>query len=69
MDGPNTLNGWNELFYYLPTNNALRKSLFVNYNFDDSRIQDISDYLNEFIALQSVKDEYYNELTKPILLP
>ena len=31
--------------------------------------QDVSDYLNEFIALQSVRDEYYKELTKPILLP
>ena len=48
----------------------------MNYNFDDSTllpplstIQDVLDYLNEFIALQSVRDEYYKELTKPILLP
>ena len=26
-------------------------------------------FLNEFIALQSVRDEYNKELTKPILLP
>ena len=46
-------------------------------NFDGSTLlpplstiqQDVSDYLNEFIALQSVRDEYYKELTKPILLP
>ena len=33
--------------------------------------QDVLDYLNEFIliALQSVRDEHYKELTKPILLP
>ena len=31
--------------------------------------QDVLDYLNEFKALQSVRDEYYKELTKPILLP
>ena len=61
---------------YLQTNNALRKSKFINYNFHDSTllsplstIQDVLDYLNEFIALQSVRDEYYNELTKPSLLP
>ena len=30
--------------------------------------QVVLDYLNEFIALQSVRDEYYKELTKPILL-
>ena len=27
------------------------------------------DYLNEFKALQSVRDEYYKELSKPSLLP
>ena len=78
MDGPNTLiKGWNELLDYLQTNNALRKSKFINYNFHDSILllplsmiqQDILDYLNEFIALQSVRDEYYKELTKPIFLP
>ena len=76
MDGPNRFKGWNELLDYLQTNNAFRKSKFVNYNFDDytllpplSTIQDVSDYLNEFLALQSVRDEYYEELTKPILLP
>ena len=77
MDGPNTLKGWNELLDYLQTNNALRKSKFINYNFHDSTLlpplstiqQDVLDYLNEFIALQSVRDEYYKELTKPILLP
>ena len=31
--------------------------------------QDVLGYLNEFIALQSVRDEYYKELSKPILLP
>ena len=36
MDGPNTLKGWNELLdYNLQTNNALRKSKFINYNFHD----------------------------------
>ena len=78
LDGPNTLiKGWNELLDYLQTNNVLRKSKFINYNFDDSTLlpplstiqQDVSDYLNEFIALQSVRDEYYKELTKLILLP
>ena len=76
MEGPNTLQGWNELLDYLQTNNALRKSKFINYNFHDSTllpplstIQDVLDYLNEFIALQLVRDEYYKELTKPILLP
>ena len=77
MDGPNTLKGWNELLDYLQTNNTFRKSKFINYNFVDSTLlpplstiqQDVSDYLNEFIALQSVRDEYYKELTKPILLP
>ena len=77
MDGPNTLKGWNELLDYLQTNNAFRKSKFINYNFDDSTLlpplstiqQDVSDYLNESIALQLVRDEYYKELTKPILLP
>ena len=76
MDGPNTLKGWNELLDYLQTNNALRKSKFINYNFHVSTllpslstIQDVLDYLNEFIALQSVRNEYYKELTKPILLP
>ena len=80
MDGPNTLNkGWNELLDYLQTNNALRKSKFINYNFHDSPLlpplstiqQDVLDYLNEFIALhlQSVRDEYYKELSKPTLLP
>ena len=77
MDGANTLKGWNELLDYLQTNNAFRKSKFVYYNFDDYTLlpplstiqQDVSDYLNEFIALQSVRDEYYKELTKPILHP
>ena len=77
MDGPNTLKGWNELLDYLQTNNAFRKSKFINYNFDDSTLlpplstiqQGVLDYLNEFIALHSVGDEYHNELTKPILLP
>ena len=67
----------NELLDYLRTNNAFGKIKFINYNFDDSTLlprlstiqQDVSDYLNEFIALQSVRDEYYKELTKPILLP
>ena len=76
MDGPNTLKGWNELLYYLQTNNAFRNSKFINYNFDDyftttvinDTTLDVSDYLNEFIALQSVRDEYYKELAKPILL-
>ena len=49
-------------------------NLFNYYNFHDSTLlstiqQDVLDYLNEFIALQSVRDEYYKELTKPILLP
>ena len=76
MDGPNTLKGWNELLDYLQTNNAFRKCKFINYNFDDSAllvplstIQDVLDYLNEFIALQSVRDEYYKELSNPIHLP
>ena len=77
MDGPNTLKGWNELLDYLQTNNVFRKSKFIDYNFDDSTLlaplstiqQDVLDYLNEFIALQSVRDEYYKELSKPILLP
>ena len=32
MDGPNTLKlkGWNELLDYLQTNNAFRKSKFIN---------------------------------------
>ena len=76
MDGPNTLKGWNELFDYLQTNNAFSKSKFINYNFDNSTLlpplstiqQDVLDYLNEFIALQSVRDEYYKELSKPTLL-
>ena len=71
------LKGWNELLDYLQTNNAFRKSKFINCNFYDSTLlpplltvyQDVLDYLNEFIALQSVRDEYYKELTKPILLP
>ena len=77
MDGPNILKGWNELLDYLQTNNALRKSKFINYNFHDSTLlpplstiqQDVLDYLNQFTALQSVRDEYYKELTKPILRP
>ena len=77
MDGRNTHKGWNELLDYLQTNIALRKSKFINYNFHDSTLlpplstiqQDVLDYLNEFIALQSVRDEYYKELTKPILRP
>ena len=77
MDGPNTLKGWNELLDYLRTNNAFRKGKFINYNFDNSTLlpplstiqQGVLDYLNEFIALQSVKDEYYKELSKPTLLP
>ena len=79
MDGPNTLKGSNELLDYLQTNNAFRKSKFINYkyNFDGSTLlpplstiqQDVSDYLNELIALQSVRDEYYKEFTKPIFLP
>ena len=64
MDGPNTLKGWNELLDYLQTNNAFRKSKFNNYNFYDSTLlpplptikQDVLDYFNEFIALQSVRD-------------
>ena len=36
---PNTLiKGWNELLDYLQTNNALRKSKFINYNFHDSTL-------------------------------
>ena len=77
MDGPNTLKGWNELLDYLQTNNAFRKSKFINYNFDNSSLlpplstiqQGVLDCLNEFIALQSVRDEYYKELSKPSLLP
>ena len=77
MDGPNTLKGWNELLDNLQTNDALRKNKFIYYNSHDSTLlpplstiqQDVLDYLNEFIALQSVRDEYYKELTKPILLP
>ena len=77
MDGPNTLKGWNELLHYLQTNNAFRKSKFINYNFDNSTLlpplstiqQGVLDYLNEFIVLQSVRDEYYKELSKPSLLP
>ena len=65
MDGPNTLKGWNELLGYLQTNNAFRKSKFINYNFDNSTLlpplstiqQSVLDYLSEFIALQSVMDE------------
>ena len=74
MEGTNTLKGWNELLDYLQTNNTFRKSKFINCNFDDSTLlpalstiqQDVLD-LNEFIALQTVRDEYYK--TKPILLP
>ena len=70
MDGPNTLKGWNELLDYLQTNNAFRKSKFINYKFDDSTLllplstiqQDVLNYLNEFIALQFVRGEYYKEL-------
>ena len=77
MDGPNTFKGWNELLDYLQTNNAFRKGKFINYNFDDSTLlpslstiqQGVLDYLNEFIALQSVRGEYYKQLTKPILHP
>ena len=77
MDGPNTLKGCNELLDYLQTNNAFGKSKFINYNFDNSTLlpplstiqQGVLDYLNEFIALQSVRDEYYKELSKPYLLP
>ena len=77
MDGPNTLKGWNELLDYLQTNNAFRKRKFINYNFDNSTLlpplstiqQCVLDYLSEFIALQSVRDEYYKELSKPALLP
>ena len=79
MDGPNTLKGWNELLDYLQTNNAFRKGKFINYNFDNFTLlpplstiqQGVLDYLNEFIALhlQSVRDEYYKELSKPSLLP
>ena len=76
MDGPNTLKGWNELLDYLQTNNAFRKNKFINYKFYDSTLlpplstiqQDVLDYLSEFIALQSVRDEYYKEFTKPVLL-
>ena len=77
MDGPKTLKVLNELLDYLQTNNAFRKSEFNNSNFDESTLlppiskiqQDVLDYLNEFIALQSVRDDYYyKELTKPILL-
>ena len=77
MDGPNTLKGWNELLDYLQTNNAFRKSKFINYNFDNSTLlpplstiqKGVLDYLNEFIELQSVRDEYYKEFSKPTLLP
>ena len=77
MVGPNTRKGWNKLLDYLQTNNAFRKSKFINYNFHDSTLlpplstiqQDVLDYLYEFIALQSVRDECHKELTKPILLP
>ena len=76
MVGPNTNKGWNELLDYLQTNNAFRKNKFIYYNFDDSTLlpplstiqQNVLNYLNEFIALQSVRDECYKELTKPILL-
>ena len=68
MDGPNTLKGWNELLDYLQTNNAFRKSKFINYNSTllpplSTIEQDVLDYLNEFIALQSVRDEYYKQLS------
>ena len=77
MDGPNTLKGWNKQLDYLQTNNAFRKSKFIKYNVDNSTLlpplstiqQGVLDYLNEFIALQSVRDEYYKELSKPSLLP
>ena len=60
---------------YLQTNNAFRKNKFINYNFDNSTLlpplstiqQGVLDYLNEFIALQSARDEYYKELSKPII--
>ena len=75
MDGPKTLKGWNELLDYLQTKNAFRKSKFMNYNFDNSTslpplstIQGVLDYLNEFIALQSVSDKYCKELSKLTLL-
>ena len=68
MDGPNTLKGWNELLDYLQTNNAFRKSKFIIYNFDDSTLLPPlstiqQDYLIEFIALQSVRDENDKGLT------
>ena len=77
MDGPNTLKGWNELLHYLQHNNAFRKSKFINYNFDNSTLlpplstiqQGVLDYLNEFMSLQSVRNEYYKELSMPSLLP
>ena len=60
MDLPNILKAWNELLDYLQTNNAFRKSKFINYNFDNSTLlpplstiqQGVLDYLNEFMALQ-----------------
>ena len=75
MDGPNTLKGWNELLDYLQTNNTFRKSKFINYNFHNSTLlpplstiqQGVLDYLSEFIALQSVRDEYYKELPTAFL--
>ena len=77
MDGPNTFKGWNELLDYLQTNNAFRKSKYINYNFDNSILlpplstiqQGVLEYLNGFIALQSVRDGYYKDLSKPSLLP
>ena len=77
MDGPNTLKGWNDLLDYLQTNNAFRKIKFIDYNFDNSTLlpplskiqQGVLDYLNEFIGLQSLRDEYYKESSKPTLLP
>ena len=77
MDLPNTLKAWNELLDFLQTNSAFRKSKFINYSFDNSTLlpplstiqQGVLDYLNEFMALQSVRDEYYKELLKPTFLP
>ena len=73
MDGPNTLiKGWNELLDYLQISekvNLLTTTSMTLLPPLSTIQQDVLDYLNEFIALQSVRDEYYKELTKPTLLP
>ena len=73
MDGPNTLiKGWNELLDYLQISekvNLLTTTSMTLLPPLSTIQQDVLDYLNEFIAIQSMRDEYYKELTKPTLLP